>query len=84
MPLTYFCTVHFILRATLLNAERLASAAADTILEVFGMTRLRIKPSLSASKANALTTRPRRWYLKQQRKLLRNGQKQWVRYLEHT
>ena len=39
-------------------AERLASVTADTIFKVFGLTRLRIEPSLPASKANALTTRP--------------------------
>ena len=39
-------------------AERLASVTADTSFKVFGLTRLRIEPSLPASKANALTTRP--------------------------
>jgi len=34
-----------------------ASGAADIIFLVFGLTQLRIKPSLSASQANALTTK---------------------------
>ena len=34
---------------------------AHTIFKVFGLTRLRIEPSLPTSKANALTTRPWRW-----------------------
>ena len=38
-----------------LIAERLASVTADTSFIVFGLTRLRIEPSLPASKANALT-----------------------------
>ena len=37
-----------------LIAERLASVTADTSFNVFGLTRLRIEPSLPASKANAL------------------------------
>jgi len=36
-----------------------AREATDTIFKVFGMTQLRIKPSLPASQANALTTSPR-------------------------
>jgi len=38
-----------------------AREAADTIFKVFSMTQLRIKLSLPASQANALTTRPRSW-----------------------
>jgi len=38
-----------------------AREAADTIFEVFGMTQLIIKPSLPASLAIALTTKPRSW-----------------------
>ena len=38
-----------------LIAERLASVTADTSFIVFGLTRLRIEPSLPAFKANALT-----------------------------
>jgi len=34
-----------------------ASEVADTIFKVFGMTQLRIKPSLPASQAKALTTK---------------------------
>ena len=45
----------FISSSTLhLNAERLASVTADASFKVFGLTRLRIEPSLPASKANAL------------------------------
>ena len=36
-----------------LIAERLASVTADTSFKVFGLTRLRIEPSLPASKTNA-------------------------------
>ena len=38
-----------------LIAERLASVTADTSFKVFGLTRLRIEPSLPASKANYLS-----------------------------
>jgi len=38
-----------------------AREVADTIFKVFGMTQLRIKPSLHVSQANALTTSPRSW-----------------------
>ena len=48
----FLFSVHFILRATLIIAERLASVTADTSFKVFGLTRLRIEPSLPASKAN--------------------------------
>ena len=44
-----------------LVAERLASVTADTSFKVYGLTRLRIEPSLPASEAKALTTRPWRW-----------------------
>jgi len=44
--------------AQLLNAERKAREAADTIFKVFGMTQLKIKSSLLALQANAPTTRP--------------------------
>ena len=47
-----FC-VHFILALHLI-AERLASVLVDTSFKVFGVTQLRIEPSLPASKANAL------------------------------
>ena len=40
--------------ATHLIAELLASVTADTSFKVFGLTRLRIEPSIPASKANAL------------------------------
>jgi len=36
------------------NAECLVREAADTTFKVFGMTQLRIKPSLSDSQTNAL------------------------------
>jgi len=38
-----------------------ARDAADTIFKVFGMTQLRIKPSLPSSQANALTKRLGSW-----------------------
>jgi len=40
-----------------------ARDTTDTIFKVFGMTQLRINPSLHASQANALTTRQRSWHL---------------------
>ena len=53
--LTYFFYSMFISSSALhLIAERLASVTADTSFIVFGLTRLRIEPSLPASKANAL------------------------------
>ena len=52
--LTYFYSLFISLFALDLIAERLASATADTSFKVFGLARLRIKPSLPASKANAL------------------------------
>ena len=52
--LTYFYSVFISSSALQLFAERLASVTADTSFKVFGLIRLRIKPSLPASKANAL------------------------------
>ena len=52
--LTYFYSLFVSSSALHLNAERLASVTADTSFNVFGLTRLRIEPSLPASKANAL------------------------------
>ena len=52
--LTYFYSLFISFSALHLIAERLASVTADTSFKVFGLTRLRIKPSLPASKANAL------------------------------
>ena len=60
--LTCFYSLFISSSALHLIAERLASVTADTSFKVFGSTRLRIKPSLPASKANALTTRPWRWF----------------------
>ena len=56
--LTYCYSLFISSSALHLIAERLASVTADTSFKVFGLTRLRIEPSLPASKANALTTRP--------------------------
>ena len=51
--LTYFYSLFISFSALHLIAERLASVTADTSFKVFGLTRLRIEPSLPASKANA-------------------------------
>ena len=52
--LTCFYSLFISSSALHLIAERLASVTADTIFIVFGSTRLRMEPSLPASKANAL------------------------------
>ena len=52
--LTYFYSLFISSFALHLIAERLASVTADISFKVFGLTRLRIEPSLPASKANAL------------------------------
>ena len=56
--LTYFCSLFISSSALHLIAERLASvtdtSVTDTSFKVFGLTGLRIEPSLPASKANAL------------------------------
>ena len=52
--LTYFYSLFVSSSALRLIAERLASVTADTSFKVLGLTRLRIEPSLPASKANAL------------------------------
>ena len=53
--LTYFYYLFISSSALhLIIAKRLASVTADTSFKVFGLTRLRIEPSLPASKANAL------------------------------
>ena len=52
--LTYMYSLFISSSAQHLIAERLASVTADTSFKVFGLTRLRIEPSLPASKANAL------------------------------
>ena len=46
----YFYSLFISSSALHLIAERLASVTADTSFQVFGLTRLRIEPSLSASK----------------------------------
>ena len=53
--LTYFYSLCISSSALHLIAERLASVTADTSFKVFGLTRLRIEPSLPASEANALS-----------------------------
>ena len=52
-PLTYFYSLFISSSALHLIAERLASVKADTSFKVFGLTGLRIDPSLPVSKANA-------------------------------
>ena len=52
--LTYLYSLFVSSSALHLFAERLASVTADTSFKVFGLTRLRMEPSLPASKANAL------------------------------
>ena len=52
--LTYVYSLFISSSALHLLAERLASVTADTSFTVFGLTRLRVEPSLPASKANAL------------------------------
>ena len=52
--LTYFYSLFISSSALHLIAERLASVTAYTSFKVFGLTRLRVEPSLPASKANAL------------------------------
>ena len=52
--LTYFYSLFISSSALHLIAERLASVTADTSFKVIGLIRLRIEPSLPASKANAL------------------------------
>ena len=52
--LTYVYSLFISSSALHLIAERLASVTADASFKVFGLTRLRIEPSLPASKANAL------------------------------
>ena len=52
--LTYFYSLFISSSALHLTAERLVSVTADTSFKVFGLTRLRIESSLTASKANAL------------------------------
>ena len=47
----YFYSLFISSSALHLIAERLASVTADTSFQVFGLTRLRIERSLSASKA---------------------------------
>ena len=50
--LTYFYSLFISFSALHLIAERLASVTADTSFKVFSLIRLRIEPSLPASKAN--------------------------------
>ena len=52
--LTYFYSLFISSSPLHLTAERLAIVTANTSFKVFGLTRLRIEPSLPASKANAL------------------------------
>ena len=52
--LTYFRSLFISTSALHLIAERLASVTVDTSFKVFGLTRLRVGPSLPAFKANAL------------------------------
>ena len=52
--LTYFYSLFISSSALHINAERLASVTEDAGFKVFDLTRLRIEPSLPASKANAL------------------------------
>ena len=54
---TYFYSLFISSSALHLMAERLASVTADTSFQVFGLTRLRVEPSLPASKANFIHTR---------------------------
>ena len=51
--LTYFYSLFVSSSALHLIAERLASVTAYISFKVFGLTRLRMEPGLSASKANA-------------------------------
>ena len=52
--LTYFYSLFISSSALHLIAECLSSVTADTSFKVFGLTRLKMEPSLPASKANAL------------------------------
>ena len=52
--MTHFYSLFISSSALHLIAERSASVTADTSFKVFDLTRLRIEPSLAASKANAL------------------------------
>ena len=52
--MTYCYSLFLSSSALHLTAKRSASVTADTSFKVFGLTRLRIEPSLPASKANAL------------------------------
>ena len=52
--LTYFYSLYISSSALHLIAERLASVTVNTSFKAVGLTRLRIEPSLPASKANAL------------------------------
>ena len=52
--LTYFYSLFISSSALHLIAERLASVTSDASFKILGVTRLRIEPSLPASKANAL------------------------------
>ena len=53
--LTYFYSLFISSSALHLIAERLASVTADTSFKVFGLTRLRIEPSLPASNSVRLS-----------------------------